>query len=228
MQSISSLFYTRFTNHGLVCVQWCPANVSSAPQSHDSIATAVLAQSACQVNIRLLCGCVVQVNVTAAMGMERAESPPLVVFHPCHLCGLTYTSAIMLSNHLASMHGGEKNVLCCKVQSVGMGGTYRDVLKHCVSFLRSDDVGNTALACSVQGRSLFSRAISFENKKTLLSTSRLLHGTQFRQEMYWRAKAECLSWVCRIWLSLSYPFAGVEQLAIKQFQGVHLRWTITF
>lgn len=78
--------------------------------------------------------CVVQVNVTVAMGTERAGSPPPVVFHPCHLCGLTYTSAIMLSNHLASIHGGEKNVLCCKVQSVGMAGTYRDVLKHCVSF----------------------------------------------------------------------------------------------
>ena len=69
--------------------------------------------------------------MTAAMGTERAESPPPVVFHPCHLCGLTYTSAIMLSNHLASMHGGEKNVLCCKVQSVGMGGTYRDVGYQC-------------------------------------------------------------------------------------------------
>ncbi|KAK7116782.1 zinc finger protein 532-like isoform X2 [Littorina saxatilis] len=51
-------------------------------------------------------------QLVAADRSAESQEPE---FYPCHLCGLTYKSGATLTEHLARAHGGERNVLCCKL-----------------------------------------------------------------------------------------------------------------
>nr|KAG5697367.1 hypothetical protein BaRGS_004093 [Batillaria attramentaria] len=46
---------------------------------------------------------------------EAAEESVRLLYHPCHLCGLTYESKDTLMGHYASVHSGKKNVYFCMV-----------------------------------------------------------------------------------------------------------------